>query len=176
LRSLQNLSGKRSSLWLGHVSVSKQETPRPLLTPGEILQLPRDEALVLVSGLPPIRARKLRFFEDGNFQARQLLAPSLADEAAADVPSPQYDAWAGQIRAPHARLEDSDTEPAATARDDDERPRMPERGRKKKPTDRQMDLPFASPDSTISAEAQQPPVQDDRALGHVVEFPGGVRL
>ena len=176
LRSLQNLSGKRSSLWLGHVSVSKQETPRPLLTPGEILQLPRDQALVLVSGLPPIRARKLRFFEDANFRARQLSPPRLADEVATDVPSAQYDVWAGQIRAPHARLGDSDTEPAATVRDDDDRPRMPERARKKTPTDRQMDLPFASPDSTIGAQAQQPPVQDDRALGHVVEFPGGVRL
>ena len=131
---------------------------------------------MLVSGLPPIRARKLRFFEDGNFRARQLSPPNLADEAAADVPSAQYDGWAGQIRAPHPRLGDSDTEPAATARDDDERLRMPERARKKKPTDRQMDLPFANPDSTTGAQAQQPPPQDDRALGHVVEFPGGVRL
>ena len=78
LRSLENLSGKRSSLWLTNVAVSKQETPRPLLTPGEVLQLPRDDALVLVSGVPPIRARKLRFYEDGNFKARQLAAPNLA--------------------------------------------------------------------------------------------------
>jgi hypothetical protein len=126
--------------------------------------------------LPPIRARKLRFFEDRSFQARQLSPPSLSDEAAADVPSALHDGWAGQIRAPHPRLGDSDTEPAATARDDDDRPRMLERTRKKKHPDRQMDFPFASPDSTTSAEAQQPPVQDDRGLGHVVEFPGGVQL
>ena len=49
LRALQNLSGKRSALWLSNVAVSKQETPRPLLTPGEVLQLPRDEALLLLS-------------------------------------------------------------------------------------------------------------------------------
>ncbi len=31
LRSLQNLSGRRTAMWLSNMSVSKQETPRPLL-------------------------------------------------------------------------------------------------------------------------------------------------
>ncbi len=44
--------------------VSRQETARPLLTPGEVMQLPPTDELVLVSGLPPIRARKARYFED----------------------------------------------------------------------------------------------------------------
>ena len=56
----------------------EQETPRPLLTAGEILQLPPRDALVLVSGLPPIRARKLKYFADRNFLARRLPAPVLA--------------------------------------------------------------------------------------------------
>jgi hypothetical protein len=34
------------------------------LTPGEVMQLPQDEAIVLVSGLPPIRAKKLRHYYD----------------------------------------------------------------------------------------------------------------
>ena len=42
--------------------------PRPLLTPGEILQFPKDQALVLASGCPPIKAGKLRYFEDRNFR------------------------------------------------------------------------------------------------------------
>jgi hypothetical protein len=41
--------------------VSRQETARPLLTPGEVMQLPPDDELVLVSGVPPIRAKKARY-------------------------------------------------------------------------------------------------------------------
>ena len=58
--------------------MSEQETPRPLLTPGEVLQLPADEALVLVSGTPPIRASKLQYYADRNFLARCLPAPPLS--------------------------------------------------------------------------------------------------
>src|SRR5262245_42312318 len=75
LRAQRNLSGKRLSLFLPHVSLAEQETPRPLLTAGEILQLPHDDALVLVSGTPPIRARKLRYYADHNFLSRLLPAP-----------------------------------------------------------------------------------------------------
>jgi len=50
--------------------VSRQETSRALPTPGEVMQLPRDDELVLVSGCPPIRAKKARYFEDRELQAR----------------------------------------------------------------------------------------------------------
>ena len=58
IRRHRNVSGSRLSAWLPHLTMSEQETPRPLLTPGEVLQLPSDEALVLVSGAPPIRAQE----------------------------------------------------------------------------------------------------------------------
>ena len=86
LRAQRNLSGKRFSAWLSHTSISEQETPRPLLTPGEILQLPASDALVLVSGLPPIRASKLRYYADRNFLDRRLPAPPLSAGAYTDVP------------------------------------------------------------------------------------------
>jgi len=35
--------------------VSRQETARPLLTPGEVMQLPPDEAVVMVGGSPNTR-------------------------------------------------------------------------------------------------------------------------
>lgn len=47
-----------------HLMVSRHETARPLLTPGEMIQLPATDELVLVSGCRPIRARKARYFED----------------------------------------------------------------------------------------------------------------
>ena len=101
----RNLSGKRFSAWLSHTSISEQETPRPLLTAGEILQLPQDDALVLVSGVPPIRASKLKYYADRNFLARRLPAPKLAAGRYADVPPPRRDDWSGQTRGTHARLD-----------------------------------------------------------------------
>jgi type IV secretion system protein VirD4 len=77
LHAQHNYAGHRLAPWLGHVSVSRQQTPRPLLTPGEIMQLPPGDALVMVSGLPPIRARKLRYYQDRNFLTRLCPAPSL---------------------------------------------------------------------------------------------------
>ena len=38
--------------WLANTSISEQETSRTLLTPGEVMQLPSDEALIFVSGCP----------------------------------------------------------------------------------------------------------------------------
>lgn len=70
LRSQKNYAGHRLAPWLSHMMVSRQETSRPLLTPGEVMQLPKHEELVLVSGCPPIRARKLRYYSDRNFTDR----------------------------------------------------------------------------------------------------------
>jgi len=57
--------------------VSRQETSRPLLTPGEVMQLSPNEAIVMVSGVHPVRARKVRYYEDPQFQ-RRILKPSRA--------------------------------------------------------------------------------------------------
>jgi type IV secretion system protein VirD4 len=105
LRTQRNLSGRRLSAWLSYTSVSQQETPRPLLTAGEILQLPRDEALVLVSGFPPIRARKLRYYADRNFLLRRRPPPRLAPGRQTDLPPPRADDWSRLIRGTHASLE-----------------------------------------------------------------------
>jgi type IV secretion system protein VirD4 len=75
LRAMKNYAGHRLSPWLGHLMVSRQETARPLLTPGEVMQLPPDDELVLVSGVPPIRAKKARYFEDPRLAERVLPPP-----------------------------------------------------------------------------------------------------
>ena len=74
IRDARNYAGHRMAPWLGHLMVSRQETARPLLTPGEIMQLPATEAVVLVSGLPPVRATKARYFTDRQL-ARRVLPP-----------------------------------------------------------------------------------------------------
>ena len=78
MRAMKNYAGHRLSPWLGHLMVSRQETARPLLTPGEVMQLPPDDELVLVSGCPPIRAKKARYYEDAELKTRILPPPALS--------------------------------------------------------------------------------------------------
>lgn len=78
LRAMKNYAGHRLAPWLSHMMVSRQETARPLLTPGEVMQLPAHEELVLVSGCPPIRAHKVRYYEDARLKARVTAPPALA--------------------------------------------------------------------------------------------------
>jgi type IV secretion system protein VirD4 len=68
-----NFAGNRLSPWLGHIMESEQESPRPLLTPGEILQLPGDDALVMIGGLPPYRAKKIMYYQDERLMKRAWL-------------------------------------------------------------------------------------------------------
>jgi len=103
-RAMRNYAGHRLAPWLAHVMVSRQETARQLLTPGEVMQLPPEEELILVSGLPPIRARKIRHYADPNFTTRLLAAPALTLGSYADVPPRREDDWAGTRGASDARL------------------------------------------------------------------------
>jgi type IV secretion system protein VirD4 len=89
MRAMKNYAGHRLSPWLGHLMVSRQETARPLLTPGEVMQLPPDDELVLVSGVPPIRAKKARYFEDPRLTER-VLAPSATSQQGG---APSVDDW-----------------------------------------------------------------------------------
>ncbi len=98
LRAQRNYSGHRLALWLSHMMVSRQETPRPLLTPGEVMQLSEDDALILVSGVQPIKAGKLRYFEDENFLSRHLDPPRLSECGFADKPEVRPNEWAGLIK------------------------------------------------------------------------------
>jgi type IV secretion system protein VirD4 len=75
MKAMKNYAGHRLSPWLGHLMVSRSETARPLLTPGEVMQLPPTDEIVMVAGTPPIRAKKARYYEDGRFKERVLPPP-----------------------------------------------------------------------------------------------------
>ncbi|MGE0038338.1 MAG: conjugal transfer protein TraG [Sphingomonadaceae bacterium] len=77
MRAMRNYAGHRLSPWLGHLMVSRSETARPLLTPGEIMQLPPADEIVMVAGTPPIRAKKARYYEDRRFKDRIMTPPAL---------------------------------------------------------------------------------------------------
>jgi type IV secretion system protein VirD4 len=97
VRQHRSFGGDRFSFWLDHVSVSMQSSPRPLLTPGEVMQLPPDQEIVMVAGFPPIRAQKLRYFEDRNFLPRLLPPPVLAEGGYVDRPALRSDDWTGRV-------------------------------------------------------------------------------
>ena len=92
MRAMKNYAGHRLSPWLGHLMVSRQETARPLLTPGEVMQLPATDELVLVSGCAPIRAKKARYFEDPRLAERVRPPPKLMPTQATTKAS---DDWSG---------------------------------------------------------------------------------
>ncbi|WP_157219141.1 conjugal transfer protein TraG [Flavisphingomonas formosensis] len=94
-RAMRNYAGHRLAPWLAHVMVSRQETARPLLTTGEVMQLPASQELVLVAGMAPIRALKLRHYEDRNFQQRLLPPPELDTGRYADSPAVRPHDWIG---------------------------------------------------------------------------------
>ncbi len=81
MKAMKNYAGHRLSPWLGHLMVSRSETARQLLTPGEIMQLPPSDEIVMVAGTPPIRAKKARYYEDARFKERIMSPPGLARPA-----------------------------------------------------------------------------------------------
>ncbi|MCA2411288.1 conjugal transfer protein TraG [Rhizobium leguminosarum] len=93
MKAMRNYAGHRLSPWLGHLMVSRSETARQLLTPGEIMQLPPSDEIIMVAGIPPIRAKKARYFEDRRLQERILTPPTLTKPR-----SGQADDWSNLER------------------------------------------------------------------------------
>lgn len=124
LRAQRNYAGHRLAPWLGHLMVSRQETARSLLTPGEVMQLPSDEAVVMVGGCPPIKAKKLRYYADANFKRRVLPPPMLVARRYADAPPARPDDWSSlaspAVPAAPAVVDDANRQAATT---DDHGPR-----------------------------------------------------
>ena len=120
MKAMKNYAGSRLSPWLGHLMVSRSETARPLLTPGEVMQLPPTDEIIMVSGVHPIRAKKARYYEDARLQERILPPP---------VPTPpkvsRSDDWSSRPLPPR--------QPAPAVRDgeeaDDEDPKNSDRRR-----------------------------------------------
>ncbi|GBR12217.1 conjugal transfer protein TraG [Acetobacter oeni] len=94
-RDSTNYAGHRLSPWLGHLMVSRQETARPLLTVGEVQQLPDHEELVMLSGCPPIRALKVRYYQDRRFTMRIMPPPDPA--AFVRDGDPAIDVWSARV-------------------------------------------------------------------------------
>lgn len=51
-------------------TITPSESMRRLLTPDEVMRLPAEEALLFVTGLPPLRTLRARYYEDPELQRR----------------------------------------------------------------------------------------------------------
>lgn len=89
MKKQRSFAGGRS--FLSSVSHSEHEVGRALLMPDEILRLPYDEALLMVGGLPPYRAKKIMYYLDDRFQERAWLKPPESTRArAAELPDTSH--------------------------------------------------------------------------------------
>jgi len=84
-----------------------------LLTPGEVMQLPPTDEIVMVSGIHPIRAKKARYYEDVRLQER-IVPPPVPTQAEG-----QPDDWSTRPVPPHPN---TNVSPSASERNDDENP------------------------------------------------------
>jgi len=142
MKAMKNYAGSRLSPWLGHLMVSRSETARPLLTPGEIMQLPPADEIVMLAGIPPIRAKKARYYEDPRFQERILPPPALTKPE-----RPKPDDWSTLPQPAKPDLMDDRAVPADQEDEDttgSERRRQPELERaapveKKAPIDNEFE-------------------------------------
>ena len=115
MRAMKNYAGHRLSPWLGHLMVSRTETARALLTPGEVMQLPPDQEIVMVAGVAPIRASKARYYMDPRFMAR-ILPPPAALESGESRPD-DWSALARPAALPGRVAETADGEEVGDATD-----------------------------------------------------------
>ena len=143
VRAMKNYAGSRLSPWLGHLMISRSDTARPLLTPGEVMQLPPTDEIVMVAGTAPIRAKKARYYEDERFQERVLAPPALTKPASA-----QSDDWSTRPLPPRPEIAEPPPSGGKEADDDpteSERRHQPELNRaetveKKGPIDNEFAL------------------------------------
>ena len=151
MKAMKNYAGSRLSPWLGHLMVSRSETARPLLTPGEVMQLPPTDEIVMVSGVHPIRAKKARYYEDATVPGAH---PAAACAGAAEGGSPR-------------RLEFASVAPAAAGAGGALTARTP--------TTRIRRTPTAGSQPELSQETveKQAPIENEFALDPTDEHGGG---
>lgn len=75
IRPQESEQRPRSLLGPRKGAITYREERRPLIGPGDVRKLPRDEQLIFVAGAKPIRAKKLRFDREKVFLRRLLPAP-----------------------------------------------------------------------------------------------------
>ena len=75
-------------------SINYGEHTRPLMSPGNVRELDYDRQLVFVTGHPPLRCEKVRYFSDPLFKKR-MMKPQTQTRERIDLPARPTDVWRG---------------------------------------------------------------------------------
>ena len=150
MRAMKNYAGHRLSPWLGHLMVSRSETARQLMTQGEVMQLPPDEEIVMVSGVNPIRAKKAAYYTDRRLAARIMVPP---DPAAWTNREIRPDDWR---HLPPAAPDDAKMRAFARKREEAKGTRQPESETSKV----EGEKPDTTGESEAAADIRQEPEQE----------------
>jgi type IV secretion system protein VirD4 len=122
------------------------------LTPGEVMQLPPADELLLVSGIHPIRAKKARYYEDRRLSERILPPPVLRKivRNGTDMTADDWRALPHLTPAAARQTQDGqlvETDPAnAGIRREPELPEHEEIAPSERPADHEFDLLEDDPD------------------------------
>ncbi|MCA9408678.1 MAG: type IV secretory system conjugative DNA transfer family protein, partial [Candidatus Omnitrophica bacterium] len=88
MKYAKSFSGGFLNLSFRNISEGSHESPRPLVTPDEILRMPSEDALIFVGNFPPIYGKKIRYFKDPEFLKRsQIRPPSVTGKITVDFSS-----------------------------------------------------------------------------------------
>lgn len=71
-------SGKRNDAVMDNINKGGSEVAIDLMSPGDIMKLPADEAIITIQGEKPIRAKKIFYYDDPRFEKKVNL-PVLKD-------------------------------------------------------------------------------------------------
>jgi type IV secretion system protein VirD4 len=87
-------SRRAGSLFSTSYTTSTHEFSRPLIAPEELLNLRFDRALLKVTGTPPVRAKKVMFYQDSRFAKRAgWPTPESAEAQQAELPPREPSPW-----------------------------------------------------------------------------------
>jgi type IV secretion system protein VirD4 len=75
----------------GRRTINESETVQPLMTPGDVRELPYDEQLILINGTKPIRTKKFLYYE--HEQLKQYVKPPPNQAERLDAPSRWQSEW-----------------------------------------------------------------------------------
>jgi type IV secretion system protein VirD4 len=76
----------------GRRTISESETVQPLMTPGDVRELPYDEQLILINGTKPIRTKKFAYYEHPQLK-RYAQTPPEQHPGAIDAPPRWASEW-----------------------------------------------------------------------------------
>lgn len=88
----------------GRRTQSQSEQRRALMMPQELLQMPRRELIVFRAGIPPVKGRKILYYDHRGFKARLLAPPSIAALGPAAAVEDHRDRKLAAAAAENARL------------------------------------------------------------------------